>query len=127
MTYPRVFGPAGLPFEIHALSNWLRTKYNVDETEAVKVVSEACGLSFSKDGLKSDSIAHEIQRGRNAGIANLLAGIALVEVEGVHAPTLEQIRSDLAACEDADGLAVSWDLWHIKPEYLSAIQELWRK
>jgi len=127
MTYPRVFGPAGLPFELRALSNWLRARYNVNETEAVKIVSEASGLSVSKDGLESESIAHEIQRGRNAGITNLLAGIALVEVDGVHTPTLEQIQSDLVACKGADGLAISWDLWHIKPEYLSAIQELWGK
>jgi hypothetical protein len=125
MTYPRVFGPAGLPFELRALSNWLRTRYKLDEAEAVKVVSEASGLSFSKDGLKSDSIAHEIERGRNAGITNLLAGIALVEVDGVHVPTTEQIRSDLVACRDADGLAISWDLWHIKSEYLNIIQEIW--
>ena len=121
MTYPRVFGPAGLPFEFHALSNWLSTRYHLDETAADKIMREATGLSFSKDGLESESIAHEIHRGRNAGITNLLAGIALVEVEGVHVPTVEQIRSDLAACKDADGLAISWDLWHVKPEYLNLI------
>ena len=125
MTYPSVFGPAGLPFELHALSKWLSARYNIDEADAVKIVSKASGLSFTNDGLESESIAHEIQRGRNAGITNLLAGIALVEVEGIHAPTLEQIRSDLAACKDADGLAISWDLWHIKPEYLKVVQELW--
>ena len=125
MTYPRVFGPAGLPFELHALSNWLKAKYNFDETTTVRVVSEASGLSFSKDGLESEAVGHEIQRGRNAGITNLLAGIALVEVEGIHAPRLEQIRSELAACKGADGLAISWDLWHIKPEYLKVVQEFW--
>lgn len=124
MTYPRVFGPAGLPFELNALSNWMSARYNMGETEAVKIISEASGLSFSKDELDSESIAHEIQRGRSAGITNLLTGIALVEVEGVHAPTLEQIRSDVAACKIADGLAISWDLWHIKPEYLRAVKEL---
>ena len=127
MTYPRVFGPAGLPFELRALANWLKARYKLNETEADKIVSEASGLSFSKDELESESIVHEIQRGRDAGITNLLAGIALVEVDGVHTPTLEQIRSDIAACKNADGLAISWDLWHIKPEYLSAIQELWGK
>jgi len=122
-----VFGPAGLPFELRALANWLTTKFKVNEAEAVKIVSEVSGLSLSANGLESESIAHEIQRGRDAEITNLLAGIALVEVEGIHAPTIEQIRSDIAACKDADGLAISWDLWHIKPEYLSAIQEIWGK
>ena len=127
MTYPRVFGPAGLPFELRALANWLTTKFKVNQAEAKQIVNEGSGLSLSANGLESESIAHEIQRGRDAGITNLLAGIALVEVEGIHAPTLEQIRSDIAACKDADGLAISWDLWHIKPEYLSAIQEIWGK
>ena len=121
MTYPRVFGPAGLPFEFHALSNWLSTRYHLDETAADKIMREATSLSFSKDGLESESIAHEIHRGRNAGITNLLAGIALVEVEGVHVPTVEQIRSDIVACKDADGLAISWDLWQVKPEYLNLV------
>ena len=124
MTYPRVFGPAGLPFELFALTNWLKARYNLDETEAVKVVSEASRLSFSKDELASDAIAHEIQHGRNAGITNLLAGIALVEVEGIHVPTLDQIQSDLAACKGAEGLAISWDLWHIRPESLKLVREL---
>ncbi|HKY52859.1 MAG TPA: hypothetical protein VJM08_01080, partial [Anaerolineales bacterium] len=89
MTYPRVFGPAGLPFELNALSNWLKTRFNIDETEVNKIVSESSNLAFSKDGLDSETIVHEIQRGRNASITNLLAGIALVEVVGVHAPTFE--------------------------------------
>jgi len=125
MTYPRVFGPAGLPFELNALSRWMSTRYNVEETEAVKIVSEASSLSFAKDGLESESILQEIQHGRNAGITNLFAGIAMVEVEGVHMPRLEQIRSDVAVCEDADGLVISWDLWHINAEYLRLIKEIW--
>jgi hypothetical protein len=128
MTYPRVFGPAGLPFELHALSNWLTTKYSMDETEAIKAVSEASSLSISKDGLESETMVHEIQRGRAASISNLLAGIALVEVEGVHMSTLEQIRADLTACQDADtdGLVLSWDLWHIPFKYISAISESYK-
>jgi hypothetical protein len=125
MTYPRVFGPAGLPFELRALSNWLTTRFRINEVEAVKIISDASGLSFSAKGLNSESIAHEIQRGRAAGISNLFAGIALVEIEEIHMPSLEQIRSDIVASRDAgaDGLVLSWDLWHIKPEYLSAIHE----
>lgn len=121
MTYPRVFGPAGLPFESRALSNWLRTRQNINEMEATQIVNEASGLSLSMNGLDSESIAHEIQRGRAAGISNLLAGIALVEVEGIHMPTLGHIQADLTACQDADGLALSWDLWHLPLKYISAV------
>jgi len=126
MTYPRVFGPAGLPFELNALSKWLRGRYGVNETEAAQVVGSATGLSFSSKSLDSECVGHEIQRGRSAGISNLLAGIALVEVEGIHAPTLAQIQGDLAACHNADGLVLSWDLWHIKPEYISAVAQAFR-
>ena len=124
MTYPRVFGPAGLPFELRALSSWLRTRYNIEETEATQIVNEASGLSLSMHGLDSESIAHEIQHGRAAGISNLFAGIALVALPGIHSPTLEQIQSDLTACQAADGLVLSWDLWHISPKYISAISEI---
>jgi hypothetical protein len=96
------------------------------EMEANKIVVDASGLSLSADGLDSESIALEIQRGRKAGITNLLAGLALVEVEGIHQPTPEQIQSDLAACHSADGLALSWDLWHIPSKYISMIGESFR-
>ncbi len=123
MTYPRVFGPAGLPFELRAPANWLRAKYNVTETEAVDLVNEVSGLSLTPGGLQSESIRHEIQVGRDAGIANLLAGLALVEMEGVHTPTLEQVQSDVLACGAADGLVLSWDLWHIPHKYISVMRE----
>ena len=121
MTYPRVFGPAGLPFELRGLAAWLRRRYNLQETEAVQMVNEASSLSLTPNGLDSESIAREIQRGRDAGITHLLAGLALVELEGIHTSTREQIQSDLKACRHADGLALSWDLWHIQPESLNAI------
>jgi hypothetical protein len=118
MTYPRVFGPAGLPFELNALAEWLRSKNMLNKTEATDIVGRASGLFPSLD---SASIAHELQRGRNAGITNLLAGIALVELEGIHQPTLEQIQADFNACQDADGLVLSWDLWNIPHKYISEI------
>jgi len=120
---PRVHGPAGLPFELNALSAWLRDKYNVNETEASEIVNRASGLPLSRAGLDSMSLAHEIQRGRDAGITNLFAGIALVEVEGIHHLTLEQVEADLAVCHSlqVDGLVLSWDLWHIPHQYISAV------
>ena len=126
MTYPRVFGPAGLPFELNALSKWLKERFSFTETQAAQIVREASGLSFSTNGLESESIAHEIQRGRAAGISKLLAGIALVEVTGIHRATLEQIQDDLAACHDAAGVVLSWDLWHIPSKYISTISELYK-
>ena len=124
MTYPRVFGPAGLPFELRGLAEWLRFRYKLREKEAVQIVNEASGLSLTPNGLDSESIAREIRRGREAVITNLLAGLALVELEGIHTSTSEQIQSDLAACRQADGLVLSWDLWHIKQETLKMVRTL---
>ena len=124
MTYPRVFGPAGLPFELRGLAEWLRRRYDLQETEAVQIVNDASSLSLTPNGLDSESIAQEIQPGRDAGITKLLAGLALVELEGIHTSTREQIQSDLEACRPADGLVLSWDLWHIKPDTLNTIRTL---
>ena len=118
MSYPRVFGPAGLPFELRALAEWLRTRHNVHETEAVQIGNEASDLSLTKDGLGSESISREIQIGRKSGVTNLYAGIALVELTGIHTSTPQQIQSDLAACQHAGGMVLSWDLWHIKEQIL---------
>jgi len=122
MTYPHVYGPAGLPFELCALVEWLQTKWFLNETRAVDVINDASGLSLTQKGLQSESIAHEIQVGRDSGITNLLAGLALVEMEDVHTPTPEQIQSDVAASNDADGLVLSWDLWYIPQKILSVIE-----
>ena len=121
MTYPRVFGPAGLPFELNAVSKWLKNSYNLDENERAELVGKASGLPVAKDGLDAQSVAYEIQRGREMGVTDLLAGIALVELEGIHEPTLEQVQEDLHACYGSDGLVLSWDLWHIPHEYLAAV------
>jgi hypothetical protein len=125
MIYPRVFGPAGLPFEWKALSEWLEGRYNVRETEAAEVVGKASGLKFSATGLDSNSLAHEIRRGRKEGVTNLFAGLALVELEGVHHLTVEQAGADLAVCHsmEVDGLMLSWDLWHIPHKYIASVSD----
>ena len=126
MTYPRVFGPAGLPFELNALSEWLKARYNIDETEATQIVNEASGLFLRPNGLGSESITHEIQHGRTAGITNLFMGIALVELKGIHTSTSEQVQSDVVACRgaNADGLVLSWDLWHIQLDTLNLVRKM---
>jgi hypothetical protein len=60
------------------------------------------------------------------GVTNLFAGIALVDVEGIHQPTSKQIHSDLEACRAADGVVLSWDLWHIPPLHIAAVGEAFR-
>jgi hypothetical protein len=131
MSYPRVFGPAGIPFELFGLAKWLN-KSGMHKSKALQLLERASGLPFPKNkaglerlGLGSNTISQEIQRGHELGVTNLLAGIALVNVEKIHESTPEQIDADLAASRNADGLVISWDLWLTPLDYLDKIRTLW--
>ncbi len=131
MTYPRVFGPAGISFELHGLLSWL-IHQGLSESEAIQSITIFSGLhiphtiaELRQNGLEPEAIVHEIQCGRKMGLANLLAGIALVEVVSIHESTKEQIRADLLASRAADGLVLSWDLWQIPLEHLDTIRDIW--
>ena len=56
-----------------------------------------------------------------------LAGMELVELEGVTSLKPEQIRSDLIAVKrsGAAGLALSWDLLHISLERLDQVRQVY--
>jgi hypothetical protein len=131
MTYPRVHGPAGLPFELLGLANWL-TSRGVSEPSAMQSLAKASGLiiptskaELQKTGLGSGAISHEIESSRILGVTNLLAGIALIEIRGVHESTPEQVQNDLKAARTADGLVISWDLWQTPLERLDTIRSIW--
>ncbi len=90
MTYPRVQGPAGLPFELLGLANWM-TKRGVSEQSAMQSLAKASGLiipttiaELQKTGLELGAISHELESGHRLGVTNLLAGIALIEISGVN-------------------------------------------
>lgn len=131
MTYPRVFGPAGISFELLGLADWLIQRGMAD-AEAMQVIRQASGLpvpgtksELSRNGLGSETIAQEIRRGYEQGVTKLLAGIATVGLENIHQSTPEQIQADLEACLSADGLVISWDLWLTPLAYFDRIQTLW--
>jgi hypothetical protein len=131
MTYPRVFGPAGIPFELLNLAEWLIHQGQCD-TEVMQLLSDASNLhlSESKDklalsGLGSETIAMEIQHGYELGVTNLLAGIAMVNLENVHKSSPEQIKSDLEVSRNAGGIVISWDLWLTPLIYLDSIRTMW--
>jgi hypothetical protein len=128
MTYPRVWGPAGISFELLNLADWLVGRYDLSAAEAFAEISLASSIglpnrrsALRKNGLDSTVIAQEIQYGKAAGISTLLAGIPLVELPGIHQSTPQQIQSDWQACQSADGLVLSWDLWHIPLSLLETI------
>ncbi len=131
MTYPRVFGPAGIPFEFLGLTEWL-ARFGRRDTEALQLISEASGLKVPANisdlyhnGLNSQIITQEIHRGYEQGVTTLLAGIPMVSLENVHEATTEQIEADLEASCNADGLVISWDLWLTPLNYLDKIRILW--
>ncbi|MEZ0395169.1 MAG: hypothetical protein ABWK53_01865 [Anaerolineales bacterium] len=131
MTYPRVFGPAGLSFELAALLDWL-TGRGIAPAEALAALAESIRLplpaapdDLRQTGLGSETMQIEIERGRQMGVRQLLAGLALVEMPGVHTSTEAQIRAELEASRAADGLALSWDLWLTPLEYLDTIRLIW--
>ena len=131
MIYPRVFAPAGLPFELLGLATWL-IRAGWKEFEAKDILAEATGLTLPENltalrhaGFESGIIAHEIEHGRTLAVINLLAGIPLIQMKIVHESTPEQILADINAARAADGLVISWDLWHTPLEYLDTIRTSW--
>ena len=134
MTYGHAFGPAGLPFELADLVDWLIATWGGGETGALEWLSRAMRLpipqtqaALRQRGLAPEALAAEVRRGRTAGVNPLFAAIELVEIEGVAQLDREQIMADLRAFRraGADGLVLSWDLWHIPPERLDLVREAW--
>jgi hypothetical protein len=131
MSYPRVFGPAGIPFELLKLAEWL-TQFGENEAETLQLLYEASRLPVPTNmdemyhgGLGSETIAQEIRNGYEMGVTTLMAGIAMVILKNVHESSSEQIETDLNASRSADGLVISWDLWLTPLEYLEIIRNLW--
>jgi len=134
MTYAHALGPAGLPFEVLAISDWQVARAGQSAGRALAQLSKWTGLplpprpdSLLVQGLPPEALYIEIRRARAAGVRNLLAGVELVEIEGIAELNEEQISNDLRACFAAgpDGLVFSWDLWHIPPERLDLARHIW--
>jgi len=131
MTYGHALGPAGLPFELLDLANWMVSRRSVSEADALTGLSLATGLplpatraELRQRGLAPEALAIETRRARAAGVTPLFAGVELVEIEGVVRLDQRQIVADLHAFRQAgaDGLVLSWDLWHIPPERLDLVR-----
>lgn len=136
MNYGHAFGPATLPFELLALGKWLVGVGGMNEAQALSWLGGATGLelpdSFQEmqaSGLPSAALAAEVQKARNMGVRNLLAGVELVEIPGICSLKPSQMRADLQALKQSgvDGLALSWDLWRIPLERLDLVGEILRE
>ena len=134
MSYGHTMGPAGLPVELLGLVDWLVARHGVDETQALGWLSEASGLglpstreALRERGLTPQALGGETRQARAAGVRRLLAGIELVELEGIVRLGKAQVMADVRAVRSAgaDGLALSWDLWHIPAERLEWVWHAW--
>ena len=134
MVYGHTLGPAGLPFELLALADWLVGRGWASEPQALVWLGEALHLplpstraALLEQGLSPEALAAEVRRARAAGVGVLLAGIELVDVAGVTRLHSQQIAADLRAFRDAGagGLVLSWDLWHIPLERLDLVRQEW--
>jgi len=134
MTYGHALGPAGLPFELLGLADWLVTQQLVSEAQALELLSQATCLllpasrtALRKRGLAPEALTTETRRACAAGASTLLAGIELVDIEGVARLNQAQIAADLGAfrAAGADGLVLSWDLWRIPLERLDLVRAVW--
>ena len=134
MSYGHTLGPAGMPFELLGLADWLVERGQLAESETLRALAAATRLplpagreALRREGLPSQALQREVERARAGGLRTLLAGIELVDIAGITALDKAQIRADLAAFRagGADGLALSWDLWEIPLERLDLVREVW--
>ncbi len=123
MIYPNTFGPAGLPFELLGLLDWLR---NLNTGNELDILRECSQMNLPKTreelariGLPSETIRKEIESGKRLGIKTLLAGLALVDIPGINRVNIDHLK----ASQIADGIVLSWDLRLISPEILSQLAQ----
>ena len=133
MTYAHTLGPAGLPFELLGLLDFL-TSTGLPEKQAISLLSQALELplpasrqELKLNGLSPEALSLEIQKGVRSCSTPLLAGIELVEIAGVAHLNRSQIEQDVRAVIAAKpaGIALSWDLLHIPLERLEWVRKTW--
>ncbi len=130
MTYAHTLAPAGMPFELLALADFLTAQSGLDETRALVEIGRSMHLrlpatmaGLRRDGISAQGLAGEVARGITWSGAPFLAGIELVDLPGVTQLTRKQVEEDVRAVAEvgAGGLALSWDLLHIPLERLEWI------
>jgi hypothetical protein len=133
MSYAHALGPAGLPFEIIGLLDFLIPNAGSGEGEAMQFLGKVMNLSLPtsrtelfKKGLSPQALKAESARGVMTSSAPLIAGMELVDIPGVSELSEEQIKEDLRAILGAGpaGIALSWDLQLISRERLEITAEV---
>jgi len=134
MTYAHTLAPAGLPYELSNLAHFLISVTHMSDAQALKLMENAIGYplpaslgALEKEGLSSTSLGKEVEYGVASVPLAVLAGIELLDLEGVTALNSGQIQSDLEILKrsGAAGLAISWDLAHIPLERLDLVRRFY--
>jgi hypothetical protein len=132
MSYLHTMGPAGLPFELLGILDYLLTTTRLSVAQVLTLIRNVLDLPLPESrqelvavGLSSQALQVELRRGLDNCHAPLLVGIELVELDGVANPHPEQIKADLAGIKamNVDGIAISWDLWHIPLTRLELVRQ----
>ena len=134
MTYAHALGPAGLPFELRAMCDFVESSTGLDDPEALRRLGEALGRTLpttrkalEENGLSSFSLRQEVEAGVRASRVPILAGLELIDIPGVARLNDAQIRADLQSVRAARpaGLSLSWDLRHIPMHRLDLVREVY--
>jgi hypothetical protein len=133
MSYAHTRGPAGIPFELLGFFDYLSTINDLDPSRILGWISDTIAIplpatrqALEQEGISSISLEEELRRGVQASLAPVLAGIELVQIEGVTDLNDSQILADLEAVRGAGvaGLSISWDLWDIPLERLDLVSRI---
>jgi len=134
MTYAHTFAPAGLPYELSHLVDYLVTTTRLKPPEVLTMMSASLGLplpstqeALVKDGLSPAALVSEVRDGVEMCNLPVLAGVELMDLEGTSQSRQLQLTSDLEALRGAGaaGLALSWDLLHMPLDWLSLVGQVY--
>jgi hypothetical protein len=135
MIYGHAYGPATLPFELTDLVQWLINRDGLSEIDSLRKLSVVFGFSLPNSlstlrevGLSSQALAIEFESGQQlTENGQLLVGVELVEIPGVSELKVSQLEENLRGFKaaGADGLAPSWDLWHMPLDRLALVNQVW--
>lgn len=134
MTYAHTLGPAGIPFELSGFIRYLTSTTHLSERQVLELMGQSTGLPLptsleilEKDGLSGLALEKEVRLGVEACSVPALAGLELVELEGVTLQNPDRIQAGLDGIKRAKpaGIAISWDLLHIPLDSLELVRRVY--
>ena len=131
MTYLHTFAPAGLPFELNGMLEFIIRNKALGIDSMNEYLSHITHLPIPKDqeimirdGLSASALEKELSKAKKYVSKKLFAGIELVAITNITNINPLQLEKDMRAFKKsgADGIVLSWDLWHIQEESLRVLE-----